>query len=798
MTAILDFLINLPNPLPLDSSEADTRALVVDPLLSHAGWAPQEIKREPYAGWSDSRGFIDYLLWQDGRPMMVIEAKKVGRTFGLPQNLTTQRTTTYKKLRRLASDDLNEALDQCLKYSQHTGALYACATNGTDWIFFKPSHHFRALPDARIVIFNGIDQVIRRIDEFLNLFSSSGLQEGKAEHELLGREIQVPTHSKRLQDAFPYHEDPTLEEQEYSNILDQLLRHYIIELTDEVDFEECYLPVRSNRTTAQSLDELITGRIKTLRGQSQQTPDEFNEDILSKPLSPDLPSGRTVVLHGEVGVGKTSFLRHCEMELRTSGKLDIAVWARVDLLPFHDRQFSAEERNSMLSLICRTIQDEVSKSTSEMSGKFDPDEWDHLRDIYNSEVRKFQKARYPTANDNDFAFLEEARKYVWNLSQQDPQEHLIRVIRWLSVNCKLPVIVALDNADQLGLEFQEFLYKLSEKFKSSTSAVVILVMRTEALASHSIREHSIASVREQFLVHKAPLAQVLQKRFARVLSRVPQAYPGTSNKVARDRIGVLIETLGYEAQLGSDAFRLVGAAGNGSLRDNLRAISAIFKSSPAAMDHLVVEQHRDGQARLSCSSILRALMKDDLSNSDPTKLIPNVFNVDSQLMMPYSLGVRLLQQLRSKNTQVQYTVASLVNDLSLAGIDRTIVQRTLSRLRFDRFVEVAHMHSELREQDALVVTRLGEVLLDIILHETSYMSRTAFETYICDRQVYLDMRSAWTSGAGEYRKKFDAIGRLFSDLVVQDDSYLRQRIDLSVLEPVVNAPLPGVLAAASE
>jgi len=729
---------------------------------------------------------------------MVVEAKRIGRTFGLPQNLTSQRTTTFKKLRKLASDDLKEALDQCLRYSQHTGAIYACATNGADWIFFKPSHHFRALPDARVVIFNGIDQIIKRIDEFLDLISAKGLQEGKAEQKLLEREIQVPTFSKRLQDAFPYHDDPSLEEEEYSNILDQLLRHYLVDLTDKLDFEECYLPVKGNRTTAQNIDELITGRIKGLRDQPQQTSEEFNKTILSKPLVPDVPSGRTVVLHGEVGVGKTSFLRHCELQLRSSGKLDIAVWARVDLLPFQDRQFSPEERDRMLSLICGTIQDEVSRSTNEMSGNYDPDVWDHLRDIYNFEVRKFQKARYPTANDNDYVFIEEARKYVWNLSQQDPQEHLVRVIRWLTVNCRLPVIVALDNSDQLGLEFQEFLYKLSEKLKSATSAVIILVMRTEALASHAIREHSIASVREQFLLNKAPLAQVLEKRFARILSRVPAAYPGTTNKVARDRITVLIETLGYEAKLGSDAYRIIDVAGNGSLRDNLRAISAIFRSSPAAMDHLVMEQYKSDQARLSCAHTLRALMKDDLSNPDSTKLIPNVFNVDGQLTMPYSLGVRLLQQLRSKNTHIQSTVSSIMNDLSLAGIDRTIIERTLRRLRADRFLGVAHMQPELREQDALEVTRLGEVLLDILLHDMSYISRTAFGTYIYDKSVYLDMRSAWTSGIGEYPKKFAAIGRLFVGLIVQDDSYLRQRIDLSLLEPVIGAPLPGLLASPPE
>jgi predicted type IV restriction endonuclease len=362
MSEILDLLLSLPNPLPIDGSEADARALIIDPLLTSAGWAAGDVKREPYAGWEESRGFIDYLLLQGGRPMMVVEAKKTGRSFQLPANLTSQRVTSFKKIRRIASPDLKEALEQCLRYTQHTGAPYACATNGSDWIFFKPSHSFRSLPDARVVIFNGIDQVAKRIDEFLDLFSFEGLQEGRAEKELLGREIQKPQFAKRLQDAFPYHDDPSIEEEEYSNLLDQLLRHYVVELTSELDFEECYFPVKANRTTLRTLDDLIAGRVEALRGVSQKSPNEFNEGLLATPLLQNHPSGRTVVLHGEVGVGKSSFLRHCELQLREAGKLSQAVWSRVDLLPFQDRQFSAEERGSMLSLICKCIQDEVSSS----------------------------------------------------------------------------------------------------------------------------------------------------------------------------------------------------------------------------------------------------------------------------------------------------------------------------------------------------------------------------------------------------------------------------------------------------
>src|SRR6187402_2533754 len=147
-------------------TEADTRAQMIDPMLEALGWTSGAIRREPYAGWAQSKGYVDYLLSADGRPRYVIEAKRRGRTFDIPTSLRKQRYTSYKKLYTSGSPDLQEALDQCLRYSQHTGAPYAAATNGIDWLAFKPSHPYRALPNARVVIFSGLEEIKSRPDEF--------------------------------------------------------------------------------------------------------------------------------------------------------------------------------------------------------------------------------------------------------------------------------------------------------------------------------------------------------------------------------------------------------------------------------------------------------------------------------------------------------------------------------------------------------------------------------------------------------------------------------------------------------
>src|ERR1700733_2508125 len=137
---LVELLTNLKTLTLQSLNEADTRAQVIDPILAALGWTHGLIRREPYAGWTDAKGYIDYLLQIDGRATYVVEAKRTGRSFDIPAGLRRQRITTYRKLRSTGSEDLREALDQCLRYAQHTGALYACATTGLEWVFFKQNH----------------------------------------------------------------------------------------------------------------------------------------------------------------------------------------------------------------------------------------------------------------------------------------------------------------------------------------------------------------------------------------------------------------------------------------------------------------------------------------------------------------------------------------------------------------------------------------------------------------------------------------------------------------------------------
>ena len=765
-------------------TEADTRARIIDPILDSLGWIPSAISREPYAGWSESKGYIDYLLFIRNKPYLVIEAKKTGRTFELPARLAKQRFTTFRSLKAISNSDLNEALEQCMRYTMHCGAQYACATNGFEWLFFKPTHPHRPLPDAKVAIFPDIESILKNIDLFSDLLACEQLEGGAAEQHLVGKTLKIPRFSKRLADLFPYRPESSFEVQEYTSLLESFLQYFIEDLQDDEVFDKCYVSVAVNLRTAGFIDAIIENKVAEVGPATNIAQGTFSKSLFKKSEYVSQSKGRLIVLHGPMGVGKSSFLRGVRLKINRCHSS--AIWAQINLVDFRDRPFDPQTTTDMLNLICRQLQDSVAEAAECLAGHFNPDEWSHLRDIYSTEMRKFHDSKYPDCTDDNVEYLKEARQYIWDLKEKDPHEHLLRVIRWFTEHCHLPVVIALDNSDQLGLEFQEFLYKVAEGIQLRTQAVVILVLRTEALASHRIKQHALASVHEQYAINKAPLSAVLQRRFSAMSDAIQSKQDGITpqEQILVDRLLSLMDTIGYEAEVGSETFIILDSIGNDSIRDALRAVSAIFRHSPKFMDKLVADQARDRRTRLRPDAVMRAIMKNATDTPDSRSLIPNIFYGDASVLVPYSLCLRIMQQVRSRSSLGQYYVKDLFGDFMSSGMDRDVLQRSLDKLIFDRVISVPHMLEITRDVDPLRLTKLGDGLLSVMLFKHIYYEQFAFDSIIYDEQKFIDMRSVWNSRA-EVWKRYVRIGESFIDMIKKDDKSLRDNIIISMLEPIV-------------
>lgn len=94
----------------LSQSEALTRYVLIDPLLRALGWDtedPEQVQPEYSAGG----GAADYALLEQGKPQVLVEAKKLGIS---PEG----------------------GLDQIIKYWWNSSARYLATTNGKEWVVY--------------------------------------------------------------------------------------------------------------------------------------------------------------------------------------------------------------------------------------------------------------------------------------------------------------------------------------------------------------------------------------------------------------------------------------------------------------------------------------------------------------------------------------------------------------------------------------------------------------------------------------------------------------------------------------
>jgi type I restriction enzyme, R subunit len=78
---------NAEAPIPHDYSESETRDHYIDLLLREAGWDPDfddghfKTREFPVIGMPNTtgEGFVDYVLWHNGKPLAIVEAKRTRR-----------------------------------------------------------------------------------------------------------------------------------------------------------------------------------------------------------------------------------------------------------------------------------------------------------------------------------------------------------------------------------------------------------------------------------------------------------------------------------------------------------------------------------------------------------------------------------------------------------------------------------------------------------------------------------------------------------------------------------------------
>ena len=160
-----------------DANEATTRLRAIDTMLFDVlDWLKEDVEPEKYCR---AKGYADYVCHADGRKLLVIEAKRSGKTFVVSSDPLENRPYSFGFIAS-ESKEAAVALQQAIGYAATLGAHYVAITNGKQWLLALTFVEGKELNERLVFVFESFDAIANRFRFFWRCLSKFQL----AKHEI--------------------------------------------------------------------------------------------------------------------------------------------------------------------------------------------------------------------------------------------------------------------------------------------------------------------------------------------------------------------------------------------------------------------------------------------------------------------------------------------------------------------------------------------------------------------------------------------------------------------------------------
>jgi hypothetical protein len=451
-------------------NEADTRFQFIDRLLVECfGWPRELIHTESRL----DEEYRDYVL---GTPSEIVwEAKRSGVHFDFPADADGGLVQSLSAITKV-SKSADAAIRQAQGYCNTAGLEFAVICNGDQLVALIGQRIGASWLDGRALISRSLTQLMAEFPTYWQCLSPDGLFERRLATSLGYKiETNIPRKlSSRLlkYPAFRYKS----ELQANLRAISELLLEDIVrtEPMKKRFYNECYA-----ETGALSRDALISHRILQARyaslfppegGSPVLEPAKGQEDAqgLTRQVLTEALAKRPIVLLGDVGVGKTSFLEDL-IYIRANKEFENSLFVYIDL----------GSRAALNTDIRAFVVNEIERQLYAKHG-VDVYEDAFVRGVYDMDIKRF-RGSYRASSASDPAALEyEIRRYLGEIIADKP-EHLRRAVEHLALGRKQQIIFMIDNADQRNTNIQQEAFLISQELAQTWNALVFIAVRPHEL-----------------------------------------------------------------------------------------------------------------------------------------------------------------------------------------------------------------------------------------------------------------------------------------------------------------------------
>lgn len=603
-------------------NEATTRLHLINELLEDVlQWPKAVIRAEEPSG----SGFIDYAV---GAPatQLIIEAKREGEYFQLPAGTTAGAHSIDSLVDGAAGRPLRSALEQVAGYASRNGVAPAGVTNGHQLVLFIAVRTDGIPPlKGRALVFPDLVAMRKDFRLLWDNASPAGIDLHNLHRTLRITEAVPPEPLSAYLPDYPGVKRRN-DLQAGLEILGGLFLEDVTRLEElREDFlRDCYASSGALSQYAEVSRQILRTRYALLHEESglTTTPADARKG-LSPALTQDMlaaaVSQRPIVLLGDVGVGKTTFIQRL---------------VHVDAADIFKEAFSLYidfgSGTTLTALNTFVVEESIRQLKERYS--IDVDEASFAEAVHHGALNSFDRGILGKLKEVDPVAYEKERLNFLRSRVEDRPGHLKASLEHLRSSWRRQTVIFLDNIDQRQPQDQEQVFLIANELAHSWPAVVFVSLRPEtfyrssrsgALSGYQARAFSIAPPRTDVMLQKRVDFALEQLRDTRRLGSYPV---GVS--VGSESMILFLEMLSDNFRSNGALLALIENLAGGNMRLALQFVTDFIGSGHIDTTKML-DIARSGQRyRIPLHEFLRALLFGDGVYYDPeSSPIANLFQI---------------------------------------------------------------------------------------------------------------------------------------------------------------------------
>lgn len=717
-------------------NEATTRLHLINTLfLECLGWEKNDVICEDHYNGE----YTDYTF---GKPkkLMIVEAKKEGIYFEVPAG----ETKIYYKIKSVMdfSPETKSAIKQVSEYCQSRGVPNAVVTNGFQLIAFIATRQDGIPPfDGKAFVISSYEQLMN--GGFLTLWnslSSNAISKGLLKSQLLSGGLDpLPPKLSVSTTNYPGFKERNAFQTDLKILSDLIFEDLTKHKEIEIDFlKECYCQSGALSKYALMSKALLKSRYSILFDKSGSAP-TIKSATTKSGISPEIlaesMSSRPILLIGDVGVGKTTFIRNL-INIGGEEVFENAITLYLNL--GSEAVFTVNIKEYILQLVEQQLRENYSIDI--FDNKF-------VRRVYKSDIQRFSKGIYSSIKNSapdkyEDKLIESLQDKIKNLPS-----HVMLSLDHITRGFRKQIIIFLDNSDQRSDQTQQDVFLVSQEIAEKWPATVFIAIRPETF--HKSRHSGALSGYhpKAFTILPPRIDLVLKKRLAFGIKLAEGKFPISllpkDTEVKFKNISSIFKSFSESLDFSNAINKAIENISGGNVRSALEFVKEFFGSGHVNTEKIVNLFEKEGRYYVPLHEFLRAILyADHTYYFPPSSPIVNIYDISHRDESEYFLMSIMLGTLASSSRTLKNSgfmqLNFLYETLQNLGYIPLQIERCLLRA-FDKKLLITSgrldPNVEFELIDSIRITTVGLYHFQILPYLFTYYDSMLVDIPIIDRKI---------------------------------------------------------------